>query len=1320
MKLPDNDESLEATHGFSIASVAPPTESVDSPKAAAGQNPRPVELYRASSTSALGSEVVSTVGTGAAVSAADKLSMGVSATLTPGILGKSTTSDVSPAPLPAPVPAKSQDTGSLLSSNITGFAGTKVVEADSPSRSTASELTGSLGQRSVGRDPEPAPVPEKSPSGGLTGLTGVHVTGDKDTRATGAVTSALTNLEGGVGTSLKSNDGPGLLSSKDTSIDSPPGTISGRSVDVSPMRAVVSDSDTGVRLRPVVNEHGKKSEDTGATTFGAASGIGGGVRAVGTDDPRGKSQDLVKVNDTIKLGGGVRDGGLAVGHDGNGVGRRQTVVGTAVGSAVDTGSKRAKLSDAPSNSAGTKGHSTGGRGPQYSANDKPVIKDTKPAERGHDRASTRRADNPDSRSVGRDKTDKAIDKLKIDSAKGDHHPARKAEEGKIKNLSREGEDQGRDKLKVKPDHKLLGQRDEKQHEPRKPLVPSKELLNGNDQRVDGRAFKSKQFQHKIEDLIGKFKKPAAESDASENRKTKNVPSATHFKPLNQNQMNSEDRKHVQKVDESARQLKVPAAESTQRDFHLQIKAKPTPAEAGNGAPRTEKPRFLDHEQTRSHRLDVRIDLLDSTRRHLDTRMQKTNVLRTEGQEFRVLPERTRKVIEPHVGRRDEILPIRIRTEAQGDGAAEGRHNKKAEERIVVKDGAEGKRADVKKTESVVKPQEGSKGDKSAESGLQSANLGPGGSEDEIKKKIKKLRLDEEANPPIWVEPERGNKDEEEARPDIFVQPVEVTVESDDDEEKNQDEWLQEAIDAEERRQRQLTMLATAASTDPNQQQQQNAQATTGGVNVPVVDPSAVLPQIDITEPESVSIADSVESGVSDQATLRLRFQSNDSQSEPQPEPSMLQSIEQRYDLPAQYAEQAAEIEARRDQELLGYELREQELRQLREAEREEKEEREENRKRELQETAKRLVILNEKQRKPGVDGRDLPRVKYTVMQGDTLESIAIKRLRDKRLAALIFEINKQSIPWRVEHGRRYVVLKAGTKLMLPNHADIARHFATRTTSTLPFGYDVPAASGLQDGRNRLPSEEESQAKIRRQNIEKLLGPLCEPAEQKPYCIVRLGDTLNGLARRHPLLQDETLWTLLAEINGLSCRADENGFAIAKLSRGDKLTLPSAEEILEYRTRTRQNSGETTICEEMGAVDVQPALPSEDLLACLFAGMQSAPSTSLQSSAQDYHEYVLLEEGVRLQITFDQNSRKEVRYCLEVLRCGWMPMRIYELSCQGKWYRHEFDATGNKKSYLLDLPDSTARELAHNDLYTDWEAYLGAFLRVSNIGVAAQS
>lgn len=47
-----------------------------------------------------------------------------------------------------------------------------------------------------------------------------------------------------------------------------------------------------------------------------------------------------------------------------------------------------------------------------------------------------------------------------------------------------------------------------------------------------------------------------------------------------------------------------------------------------------------------------------------------------------------------------------------------------------------------------------------------------------------------------------------------MQPVQVTVESDNDEDKNQDEWVEEAVDAEERRQRQLTMLAAPPAQIP--------------------------------------------------------------------------------------------------------------------------------------------------------------------------------------------------------------------------------------------------------------------------------------------------------------------------------------------------------------------------------------------------------------------------------------------------------------------------------------------------------------------------
>jgi len=222
------------------------------------------------------------------------------------------------------------------------------------------------------------------------------------------------------------------------------------------------------------------------------------------------------------------------------------------------------------------------------------------------------------------------------------------------------------------------------------------------------------------------------------------------------------------------------------------------------------------------------------------------------------------------------------------------------------------------------------------------------------------------------------------------------------------------------------------------------------------------------------------------------------------------------------------------------------------------------------------------------------RHKYIVMKGDTLESIAQKRLFNKRLAILIYEINKSKIPLKVKEGKRLLQLKPRLVLLLPTTMEVKR-FQTKLfgRNGEKFEYDLDF-----DAPNAQQAATRSQARIqaiaptetapplvgrrigepaptlfdeetagRRVNVESLLGKF-DPHEAendgriKYTC--RLGDTLRSVAMRHPALKEVTLWKLLASVNGISSETDQNGCPIAELKRGLVLELPSPEEVAEFR------------------------------------------------------------------------------------------------------------------------------------------------------------
>lgn len=198
--------------------------------------------------------------------------------------------------------------------------------------------------------------------------------------------------------------------------------------------------------------------------------------------------------------------------------------------------------------------------------------------------------------------------------------------------------------------------------------------------------------------------------------------------------------------------------------------------------------------------------------------------------------------------------------------------------------------------------------------------------------------------------------------------------------------------------------------------------------------------------------------------------------------------------------------------------------------------------------------------------KDERRRRYVVKDKDTLVSIAAKQLRDRRLADLIFEINRHIIPSKVVRGRTVRVLKARTVIYLPTSAEIDGFrgrfgSATTTEAEIAEELDEEAAEILAQVTEGTGKPDESA----RPSSEEQVPPAI--IDRLRYT-VRLGDTLKSVAMKHPALSDVTLWTLLAQVNGLSTEVDGKGQAITRLMRGNQLSIPTPDEIAQFRAKRR--------------------------------------------------------------------------------------------------------------------------------------------------------
>lgn len=192
------------------------------------------------------------------------------------------------------------------------------------------------------------------------------------------------------------------------------------------------------------------------------------------------------------------------------------------------------------------------------------------------------------------------------------------------------------------------------------------------------------------------------------------------------------------------------------------------------------------------------------------------------------------------------------------------------------------------------------------------------------------------------------------------------------------------------------------------------------------------------------------------------------------------------------------------------------------------------------------------------------RPKYIVKVGDTLETIALRQLRDRHLALLIFNINKRLIPLEVVDAKSVPKLKQGMAIYLPTPADVQLFRSNLARGERPDSGIVPGNKTVKaDAVGALVANPQ-----RRALIESLFAEVTNRAQKNVRLsyTVRLGDTLRSIAVRHPSLKDVAFWKLLAEVNNLSTALDERGLPIAQIARGTVLILPTRQEIEAFKGR----------------------------------------------------------------------------------------------------------------------------------------------------------
>jgi hypothetical protein len=416
--------------------------------------------------------------------------------------------------------------------------------------------------------------------------------------------------------------------------------------------------------------------------------------------------------------------------------------------------------------------------------------------------------------------------------------------------------------------------------------------------------------------------------------------------------------------------------------------------------------------------------------------------------------------------------------------------------------------------------------------------------------------------------------------------------------------------------------------------------------------------------------------------------------------------------------EALRLEAQARKELVDREQQQENERLLALMQREEKERRERDEKiarhnAELDATQKQndkdqsktllALLLAEEQRVKEENKQEL----HKVQEGETLEQIALDRLNDATLAPLIYQLNKSKIKLEYEEEKPVYELTPGTILTLPSKRQV-REYKRQQALSRSYANDPNAAQMSEAARK--------EAAQRRANIEKYLGPitpainLVEPTA-RPRLNVRLGDTLRSIAIKHPVLQDVSLWRLLAQVNGLSTDTDNKGTPIAQLRRGTTLAIPTAGEIANYKQSLQEGRAP--------AAPLRPYTPTAPLN--VISGNKGPHTLNVRAENLDVIEQKWVQDTMidslieklgdacRV-VKSNGNGAPSIRSQLEVLTGdNWVPILTYEI-CDHASVRHEIRPDGTRRTIPLDLPAATVEEMMSTDIHSNWQAYAKKYLR----------
>lgn len=378
------------------------------------------------------------------------------------------------------------------------------------------------------------------------------------------------------------------------------------------------------------------------------------------------------------------------------------------------------------------------------------------------------------------------------------------------------------------------------------------------------------------------------------------------------------------------------------------------------------------------------------------------------------------------------------------------------------------------------------------------------------------------------------------------------------------------------------------------------------------------------------------------------------------------------------------------------------------------------------------------------------RTRYTVQLGETLDSIAIDILGDIRFVGLIVTINRSEIIFRVENGMRVPTVMAGQVIWLPAPDELEtyqKHYFTSKKSGTPSRYPAISQPNINtpvwvsangDLRTPTPSRQSRENSISRQTRDPISvqnsdsSPMAlviyrvrhagnrqsisiqEPQEDGDDQIterrcyqVRLGETLQSVALRDPLMNDIRMWKLVAHINRLSLDTDQYGKPLARLEKGQILILPTDREVAEFKFLNKLsavvNEDATIVVSERN-----PAHPQQPLRDVQSFAPPSRP-TGEPMQIEGSVSVKKLAEYCRVMVAVSADETSFAVKLQALSMNNWATVVAYESRPAGSVHT-TYNRDGSFRAMALELPSTVVQQMAIEDLTRNWNLYCTRFFR----------